>query len=130
MARRSSRHRIKVNGLSNLEAEIMQIVWQDGKVTVRDVHETMLGNGYIPYTTVMAAMNNMAQKGLLKQNKNGKAYIYTPAVSKTAVAKDIVDSVVEKISDGSIIPVLSHLLKIKDKKEVEGLVKLREKLYS
>ncbi|MDI6716103.1 MAG: BlaI/MecI/CopY family transcriptional regulator [Actinomycetota bacterium] len=120
--------KIGINGLSTLEADIMSIVWQTKKTTVREVHETMLEDGYIPYTTVMAAMNNMAQKGLLKQNKNGKAYIYSAAVTRDNMAKSIVDSVVNKILGGVATPIISHLLKLKSDEDVEKLLELKKKL--
>lgn len=120
--------KIGINGLSTLEADVMNIVWQQKKITVREVHETMLDNGYIPYTTVMAAMNNMAQKGLLKQNKNGKAYIYAAAVTRDTMAKSIVDMVVNKILGGSATPLVSHLLKLKNEEDLEKLLELRGKL--
>ncbi|MCL6472571.1 MAG: BlaI/MecI/CopY family transcriptional regulator [Firmicutes bacterium] len=120
--------KLGINGLSTLEADIMNIVWQHKKITVREVHETMLEEGYIPYTTVMAAMNNMAQKGLLKQNRDGKAYIYSAAVSRDAMAKSIVDSVVNKILGGVATPLVSHLLKLKKEEDVEKLLEMKKKL--
>jgi len=120
--------KLGVNGLSTLEADIMNIVWEHKKITVREVHETMLEEGYIPYTTVMAAMNNMAQKGLLKQNRNGKAYIYSAAVSRDNMAKSIVDTVVEKVLGGTATPLVSHLLKLKKDEDVEKLLEMKKNL--
>jgi len=120
--------KLGINGLSTLEADIMNIVWDYRKITVREVHETMLEEGYIPYTTVMAAMNNMAQKGLLKQNRNGKAYIYSAAVSRDNMAKSIVDTVVEKVLGGTATPLVSHLLKLKKDEDVEKLLEMKKNL--
>ncbi len=120
--------RLGINGLSTLEADIMNIIWQHKRTTVREVHETMLEEGYIPYTTVMAAMNNMAQKGLLKQNRNGKAYVYSAAVGRDAMAKNIVDSVVSKILGGVATPLISHLLKLKKEEDVDKLLEMKKNL--
>ncbi|MBI4733750.1 MAG: BlaI/MecI/CopY family transcriptional regulator [Rubrobacteridae bacterium] len=120
--------KLGINGLSTLEADIMNIVWKQKKITVREVHETMLEEGYIPYTTVMAAMNNMSQKGLLKQNKNGKAYVYSAAISRDSMAKSIVDTVVTKILGGTATPLVSHLLKLKSDNDYEKLIELKNKL--
>lgn len=128
MEKTSRKRKVNVNGLSLLEADIMQVIWQKKKVTVREVHEEHLKRGYIPYTTIMAAMNNLAQKGLLKQNRNDKAYIYSPALSRDKVAKLIIDNVVDKVLGGSKVPVLRHLLKLKTNDEVEEIIKLRDKL--
>jgi predicted transcriptional regulator len=103
-------------------------VWQEKKTTVSEVHEEMLRQGYIPYTTVMAAMNNMSQKGLLKQNKEGKAYVYSAAITRDKMAKSIVDTVVAKVLGGSATPLISHLLDLKSEEDVEKILKLKDKL--
>lgn len=132
MARAAKKRKAEVNiqGLNQIEADIMKIVWQLNKTTVREVHEIMLKEGYIPYTTVMAAMNNLSQKSILNQNKRDKAYIYSAAVSSTDVANQIIDCVVEKILGGSSTTILGYLLKIKNKDEVEELIRLSKSLDS
>ncbi len=97
-----------LNSISNLEANILKIIWDCGKAKVRQVHEIMLKqeigkkqNGFIPYTTVMSTMNTLAEKGLLKQDRSAKTYIYSPAVTKTELAKNIIKSVAEKILEGT-----------------------------
>ncbi len=130
MKKETRKKRADINGLSEIEAEVMQNIWGKKKVTVREVHETMMEKGYIPYTTIMAVMNNLALKGLLKQNRNGKAYLYSAAVSKNDMANALIDNVVDKILGGSAVPVLRHLLKFKTEAEVEELLALKKKLRS
>ncbi|MDP2211671.1 MAG: BlaI/MecI/CopY family transcriptional regulator [Candidatus Aquicultor sp.] len=130
MVRTKRKRRVKLNGLNELETEIMQIVWTRGRATVRDVHEELLLAGYTPYTTVMAAMNNLAQKGVLKQDKKDRAYSYKPAVSSAQMANDIVDNVIDKILGGSASPIISHLLKLNGEDEVVEILELRNKLLS
>lgn len=130
MGKGAKNRRVKINGLSEIEAEIMQVIWERGKTTVREVHEELLRNGYIPYTTIMAAMTNLSQKGVLKQNKKDRAYIYSAAVSNTEMANEIIDNVVEKILNGSPKPIISYLLKLKSEAEVDELLELKNKLNS
>jgi predicted transcriptional regulator len=98
-----------LSGLNELEADIMDIVWDHKKITVRDVHEVMMEGGYIPYTTVMAAMNNMSLKGLLKQNRNGRAFVYSAAVSREQMACAIIDAVIERVLEGDRALIVSYL---------------------
>ena len=97
-----------LNSISNLEADIMKIVWEKEKVTVREVHETMLRlemakkeSDFIPYTTVMSTMTTLAEKNLLKQNKAAKTYIYTAAVDGKELSKSIIQSVTDKLLGGT-----------------------------
>lgn len=103
--------KVGIEGLSTLEADILNIVWEQKTTIVRNVHEVMLEEGYIPYTTVMAAMNNMAHKGILKQKKDRKTYVYSAAISREDMATALMDTIINKILGGVATPLILHLLK-------------------
>ncbi|MHB0976254.1 MAG: BlaI/MecI/CopY family transcriptional regulator [Candidatus Aquicultorales bacterium] len=125
MANRGKRQQA-VSGLTALEAEILEIVWERGKTSVRDVHEAILKKKYVPYTTVAAVMKNLAVKGVLKQTKVGKAFFYAPKMDRLGMAKKIVDSVVDRILSGSSLPLVSYLMD--DKMTEEELEELKRQL--
>ncbi|MDD3818560.1 MAG: BlaI/MecI/CopY family transcriptional regulator [Actinomycetota bacterium] len=106
-----------LNSISNLEADIMNIIWSKGRVTVREVHEDMLRkeieskeHGFIPYTTVMSTMTTLAEKGLLKQDKTSKTYLYSAAVDRKELSKRIMKSVAEKLLDEDTAKKVSKFL--------------------
>ncbi|MCL4499280.1 MAG: BlaI/MecI/CopY family transcriptional regulator [Chloroflexi bacterium] len=123
------RGRPAIQGLTSLEADIMNIVWDAHKTTVREVHEKLLKKGYIPYTTIMATMVKLANMGLLTQNKVEKAYRYASKISRAEMAKRVTDSVVRKILKGNPDLIISHLLKI-DESDVNRLRDLSANLPS
>ena len=56
----------KISSISNIEADILLVIWDKGKATVREVHEKLLEkeyekkeDGFLPYTTVLSAMGNL-----------------------------------------------------------------------
>jgi predicted transcriptional regulator len=98
-----------LTGLGWLEAEILRIVWDKGQVTVRDVYEELRLRRRIAYTTVMSVLRNLAAKGLLNQDKNKPAYLYTPTVDDVEVAHAILDSLVDKIMGGRVDPLIDYL---------------------
>jgi len=117
-----------LNSISNLEADIMKIVWERKKVTVREVHEYMLRKeienkkeGFIPYTTVMSTMTTLAEKGLLKQDKSSKTYVYSAAVDNKELSKSIIKSVAEKLLEDSTSKMVSNFLNDSKKISVEGI---------
>ncbi len=94
----------KINGISNLEANILLVVWDKGKVTTREVHEVFLKKelkekdaNFTPYTTIMSTLNNLGKKNILKVNQSQKTYTYSAALSRKELAKSIINSVAEKI---------------------------------
>ena len=120
-----------LNSISNLEAEIMKIIWAKVKVTVREVHEDMLRkeieskeHGFIPYTTVMSTMTTLAEKGLLKQNKTAKTYVYSAVVDKKELSKSIIRSVSDKLLEESTRGMVSRFLSDSKNISKEGIEKL------
>ena len=97
-------------GIGSLEADILAIVWEKERVSVRDVYETLRERRPIAYTTVMTVMNNLVKKNLLAQDKTNIAYLYTPAIPGAEVAQTILDSVVNRLLGGHANVAVSHLL--------------------
>ena len=124
-----------LNSISNLEAEIMKIVWGKGNVTVREVHETMLRreiekkeHSFIPYTTVMSTMTTLAEKQLLKQDKAAKTYIYSAAVDKKELSKSIIQSVSDKLLEESTSGMVSRFLSDSKNLTKSGIEKLMKEI--
>ncbi|ABQ88956.1 MAG: BlaI/MecI/CopY family transcriptional regulator [Roseiflexus sp.] len=85
-----------VKVLGPLETDIMQIIWQDERSTVKKVHRKLSQQREIAYTTVMTTMSRLAEKGVLRRHREGLAYVYTPAISES----DFVTMVVQQVLDG------------------------------
>ena len=124
-----------LNSISNLEAEIMKIVWERGNVTVREVHEIMLRreikkkeHSFIPYTTVMSTMTTLAEKQLLKQDKTAKTYIYSATVDKKELSKSIIQSVSNKLLEESASGMVSKFLSDSKNLTKSGIEKLIDEI--
>ena len=124
-----------LNSISNLEADIMKIVWERKKVTVREVHEYMLRieieskqEGFIPYTTVMSTMTTLAEKGLLKQDKSSKTYIYSAAVNNRELSKSIIKSVADKLLEESSKKIISNFFEDSHNVSTESIEKLLKEI--
>jgi predicted transcriptional regulator len=99
-------------GIGSLEADILAVVWEQGRTTVREVYETLRERRQIAYTTVMTVMNNLVKKHLLDQDKSNIAYVYTPAIPGREVAQTVLDSVVMRLLRGQYNVALSQILKL------------------
>lgn len=68
--------------LGPLEYEVLQEVWSEAPVSVRDVLETLNAQrddtAGLAYTTVMTVLARLHDKGLLAREKVGRSYEYTP----------------------------------------------------
>ena len=127
----------KVNSISDLETEIMKIMWTTDEATVREVHESMLkkemekkDSGFIPYTTVMATMATLADKGLLKQDKSNKTFIYSAAINSRTLSRNIIGSVAEKLLDKSSKELIYKFLSAVEDVPIKKINKLLDELKS
>jgi len=67
----------------DLEAVIMDRVWdREEAVTVREIFDELAEERTIAYTTVLSTMDNLHRKNWLQRERSGKAYLYTPAMSR------------------------------------------------
>ena len=97
--------------LGSQEFQIMKIVWDRGRVTVRDVYETLLARRRVAYTTVMTMMNILEQKGFLRKTPGDeRAFVYEPAKSRKTVLRAMVNEFIERVFSGSANPLMVHLI--------------------
>jgi BlaI family penicillinase repressor len=102
--------RRKSTTLTELELEIMKVVWDHDTVTVRDVYETLLKRRKVAYTTVMTMMKILEEKKYLKKNQDDRAYVYRPAQPRRQVIGAMVRDFVNRVFNGSAEPLLVHLV--------------------
>jgi BlaI family penicillinase repressor len=112
--------------LTDQELEIMKVVWQRGSSTVRDVYEELLTRRKIAYTTVMTMMGILEQKGHLKKSADERAFVYTPAQPQGEVVGNMVQEFVKRVFNGSVKPLLVHLVENKNisREELDEISKL------
>ncbi len=77
-------YRPKQLSVGPLEAEILNIVWELGSVTVKDVHDRILSdpNRELAYTSVTTVLRRLTDKGWLKCDKCGRAFYWRPLLTK------------------------------------------------
>jgi len=102
-----------VKVLGPLETEIMQILWQDERSTVKKVHKRLSTEREIAYTTVMTTMSRLAEKGVLNRHREGLAYVYSPAISEedfvSMVVRQVLDGLLDDYSDTAIDYMVDYL---------------------
>src|ERR1044071_1551699 len=115
--------------LTDQELEIMKIVWQLEKATVRDVYEALLERRKIAYTTVMTMMKILEQKKYLKKSQTERAYVYCAAQPQRQVLGDMFREFVNRVFNGSAEPLLVHLVEEHNlsPEELDEIARLRRK---
>ena len=112
--------------LGPLENEIMEVVWEKGDVTVRNVHETLQQKRPIAYTTVMTTLGRLADKGFLRRIEDQPAHHYSAIVSRDDYASTTVKSVVDWLVDHFPDPAMAYFVDRVEEEDDAVIDRLRE----
>lgn len=76
--------RPKQLSLGPLEFEILNLIWDLGTATVKQVHDQILTNPdrELAYTSVTTVLNRLTKKGWLACDKQNRSFIWRPLVSR------------------------------------------------
>jgi BlaI family penicillinase repressor len=83
------------------ELEILQVLWEKDKASVREVHEELLKTKEAGYTTTLKLMQIMFEKGLVSRDDTFKTHIYQPAVSKEKTQQHLLGKMINTVFGGS-----------------------------
>ena len=72
---------MKIEHLTNQEEEVMLRIWKLGRCAVKQIVEA-LPDPKPPYTTVASIVNNLKRKSYVSAQRDGKGYLYTPAIEE------------------------------------------------
>ena len=117
--------------LGDLQLRIMKVLWDQGACGVGDVQEA-LGAGRLAYTTVATMLRKMEDRGLVRHESEGRRFLYRAAVAPDAVTRSMADDILERLFDGSLANLMSHLLTTREVSrtelcELEKLIAERKK---
>lgn len=92
--------------LGSLEADVMEVIWERGDVSVRIVCDILCVKKSYSFNTIMTIMNRLVEKRLLKKTRQGSSFTYRAAVEKDTFLQDVTRSVVSAlVTDGSLFQV-------------------------
>ncbi|MBN1588614.1 MAG: BlaI/MecI/CopY family transcriptional regulator [Pirellulales bacterium] len=115
--------RRKPRRVSAGELEILQVLWHNGEVTLSEAHRNL--GRKIGYTTVQTRLNRLVEKGLARRSTERPAQ-YSAAVSQEEIGAGQLDLLLERVSGGSVVPLVAHLVEDRSlsPKEIEQLKQL------
>ena len=109
------------------ELEILQVLWNRGLASVREVHEELAKTKDVGYTTTLKLMQIMNEKGLVKRDDSVKTHIYQAAVSREKTQKHLLGKMIDGLFGGSptqlVIQALgNHKASDKELEEIQNLL--------
>ncbi|MCL2329741.1 MAG: BlaI/MecI/CopY family transcriptional regulator [Phycisphaerae bacterium] len=116
----------KVVRPSDLETQVLSVLWKKGPMSVRDVMAALPDGKKRAYTTVLTVLQVMEKKGLLDHKQDGLAHIYFPKVKQREVLRPMMRDLLQNVFGGQASMAVQHLLAEAnvDAEELEQLRKL------
>ncbi len=102
----------KINQPSDLELEILHILWENEPCTVRLIHEEISKTRTVGYTTILKQMQRMhdGKKKLLTRYKVGKVHYYSAVPKETEMQKSLVKQFLKTAYNGAAMKLVMHAL--------------------
>ena len=92
------------------ELEVLNILWQKGRATVREVNEVVNQTKETGYTTTLKIMQIMFDKGLVTKNTEGKQHIFEANVSEEATQKSLLNRFIDSTFQGNAMHLVMQAL--------------------
>jgi len=92
------------------ELEILQILWEKGEASVRDVHEILLKTKEAGYTTTLKIMQIMHEKGLVERDSSVRTHIYKANVTRESTQQHLLDRMIANVFNGSAARLVMQVL--------------------
>jgi predicted transcriptional regulator len=109
--------------LTELENEIMQVVWETGPCPVETVYLVVSRRRDLKETSVRTILRRLEQKGYLRHEEKGRAYVYQAAEPARSLAARAVRQIIDRFCKGSVEELVSGMVEAKmlSKGEMERL---------
>jgi BlaI family penicillinase repressor len=92
-----------------LELECLKALWKLGEGSVKDVRNDLAASRDLAYTTVMTLLDRLVRKGGATRRKNGRMFLYSPALPRDLLRRLAVKELADSFFNGSQQELLAFL---------------------
>jgi BlaI family penicillinase repressor len=109
--------------ISEAEWEVMKVIWKKSPRLASDIIQALSARAKWGPATVKTLLNRLVGKGVLRFEKTGKSYLYSPAYTEEDCRGAEADSFLHRVFDGSLSPMISHFVRSRPltRKELDSL---------
>jgi predicted transcriptional regulator len=115
-------------GLSELQLELMRVLWTRGEASVGEVAEALASARPLAHTTVATVLTRLAARGAVESRREGRQLVYRACVSEPQVRRSMVGTLIQRLFSGDPNALLAHLVSenqtaVGDLAKVQALLK-------
>jgi predicted transcriptional regulator len=95
---------------TEVEMQILRILWELGPSPVREIHKRLEAAKGTNYSTTVKMLSVMLQKGLVKRDEDAQPHVYRPTLTRAKTGKRLLDDLIDKVYDGSAMSLVLQAL--------------------
>ena len=117
--------------LSNLELKVMEVLWERGEISIREIQEAFPHKARPAYTTIQTTVYRLEGKQAARRvRKVGNFHLFAAVVTRETAQRRLIDDLLS-LFGGSVEPVMLHLIEsgrltLADLKEAEKMLRKLE----
>lgn len=113
------------NQLTEVELQILQILWDNGPSPVRVIHKQLAEIRDTNYSTTVKMLSVMLDKRLVRRTEDERPFVYSAVVTRRKAQKSMLSDLIEKVYEGSATSLVMQALSSK-KTSAEDLQQIRQ----
>jgi len=112
--------------LGRVQLLIMQVLWDKGRATAREITDTINLAEPIAHSTVQTLLRGLEEKGAASHEMEGRTFVFFPLVKEHEFKQSATRELVERVFGGSVGTLVTHLLKNESvsREEIDEIRKL------
>lgn len=95
------------------ELAILNVLWDKGPTTVREVHEELKSERKTGYTTILKLLQIMHEKDLVRRDESSRSHIYHPRMGREQTQRLLVGDLLDRAFGGSVCSLVAQALSAK-----------------
>lgn len=100
--------------LANAELAIMNLLWEQERLTSRSIREELYADSAkAQHGTVQRLLQRLEEKGYVERDRTLPVHLFSARISRQAYAGRQLESLAEKLTGGSLAPLITHLIEEK-----------------
>jgi len=120
---------MKVPRLANAELAVMQLLWDESRLTARHIREQLYpGTTKAQHGTVQRLLLRLEEKGFVERDRSLPVHLFSALISREAYASSQLEAIANRLTGGSLAPLITHLIEQKkiSRAEIKRLRKILE----
>ncbi len=97
--------------VTDAELDVLRALWERGPATIRALTDLLYpGGGTSEYATVQKLLERLEDKGHVAHRSEGRQNVYRARVQREDLVARRLRDTAEQLCDGSLTPLLTHLV--------------------